>query len=186
MAPSLLTIDGGINKLDCNDGRSLLHLVASAMDSPALVKRLIGVKFKANMQLQDAKGMTPLCVAAEAGNAGAVGALKECGDMYLQDAKGITPLCVAAEAGNAGAVGALKECGGVSRAYFLALKHGHREIARTLAPDNKWRESLDALGPLAEIYHAVNGNNNSEDEKTAPDCSSSRARVTRTEHLNEW
>ena len=131
LLPDLMTSEKRINACDCNDGRSLLHMLC-AIDAPALVRRLIA-KPNVSTDLQDADGMTPLCVAAEKGQVEAVDALLAHGvarDLTTTDGK---------------------------TAFKLALMKGHRDIAQKLVPSDAWRVALPVVGPLSEIFDALDG-----------------------------
>ena len=131
LLPNLMKSREGINTRECNDGRSLLHTLC-AIDTPALVRRLLA-KPNMNTDLQDADGMTPLCVAAEKGQAEAVDALlahDAARDLTTTDGK---------------------------TAFNLALLNGHRDIAETLVPSDVWRVALPVVGPLSEIFDALGG-----------------------------
>jgi len=131
LLPDLMKSREGINTRGCNDGRSLLHTLC-AVDTPALVRRLLA-KPNMNTDLQDADGMTPLCVAAEKGQAEAVDALlahDAARDLTTTDGK---------------------------TAFKLALLNGHRNIAEKLVPSDVWRVALPVVGPLSEIFDALGG-----------------------------
>ncbi len=122
------------------DGNNLLHRAAGLGDLRSL-ELLLEPKGQGNPWLVNARGETPMALAAAGGHADAIRLLLEAGvPSYGADKAGRSPLHRAAEAGAAHAVSVLLEAGAAvdpadkrgRTPLLLAVSAGHEKVARRL------------------------------------------------------
>lgn len=135
-------------------GRTPLHAAASITGGPSRARAALAatellLRYRAPVDVQDDRGLTPLAIASELGNAGCVSALAGAkAKLGVRDRLGFTPLMLAAREGHAGVVRELLRHGASASE---SLPDGRNALDLALAGE---RDDVAALLRARNVHSA--------------------------------